>query len=154
MCGPALGVEVDAIVAVVLGVTDPEVEEIVHKQTRPQEFVASALQIRYNNGGTGDGGMSPDTENLMGKANVDPAELRRFARDLTRFNSDLETLIGGLQSRMRELERTWADQEQKRFAQEFEQTVKTLARFLDASGQHAAFLAKKARHIEDYLQQR
>jgi uncharacterized protein YukE len=63
----------------------------------------------------------------MGKANVDPAELRRFARDLTRFNSDLETLIGGLQSRMRELERTWADQEQKRFAQEFEQTVKTLA---------------------------
>jgi len=154
LCGPALGVEVDAIVAVVLGVTDPEVEEIVHKQTRPQEFVASALQIRYNNGGTGDGGMSPDTENLMGKANVDPAELRRFARDLTRFNSDLETLIGGLQSRMRELERTWADQEQKRFAQEFEQTVKTLARFLDASGQHAAFLAKKARHIEDYLQQR
>lgn len=144
----------DAIVAVVLGVIDPEVEEIVHGQTCPQEFVASALQIRYNNGGTGDGGMSPDTENLMGKANVDPAELRRFARDLTRFNSDLETLIGGLQSRMRELERTWADQEQKRFAQEFEQTVKTLARFLDASGQHAAFLAKKARHIEDYLQQR
>ncbi len=90
----------------------------------------------------------------MAKANVDPAELRRFARDLARFNSDLETLIGGLQSRMRELERTWADQEQKRFAQEFEQTVKTLARFLDASAQHSAFLAKKARHIEDYLQQR
>jgi uncharacterized protein YukE len=91
---------------------------------------------------------------FMGKANVDPAELRRFARDLTRFNSELETLIGGLQSRMRELERSWADQEQKRFAQEFDQTVKTLARFLDASAQHAAFLAKKARHIEDYLQQR
>jgi|GEM_PF-146674 uncharacterized protein YukE len=124
------------------------------RPVRPQEFVVSVLQIRYNNRGTGDGGLSPDTENLMGKANVDPAELRRFARDLTRFNSDLETLIGGLQSRMRELERTWADQEQKRFAQEFEQTVKTLARFLDASGQHAAFLAKKARHIEDYLQQR
>jgi len=90
----------------------------------------------------------------MGKANVDPAELRRFARDLARFNSDLETLIGGLQSRMRELERTWADQEQKRFAQEFEQTVKTLSRFLEASAQHASFLMKKASHIEDYLQQR
>ncbi len=90
----------------------------------------------------------------MAKANVDPAELRRFARDLTRFNSELEDLIGGLQTRLRELERTWADQEQKRFADEFEQTVKTLGRFLEASNQHAAFLAKKARHIEDYLQQR
>ena len=90
----------------------------------------------------------------MAKANVDPAELRRFARDLTRFNSELETLIGGLQSRMRDLERSWVDQEQKRFSQEFDQTVKTLGRFLEASSQHAAFLAKKARHVEDYLQQR
>jgi uncharacterized protein YukE len=90
----------------------------------------------------------------MAKANVDPAELRRFARDLTRFNSELEDLIGGLQTRLRELERSWTDQEQKRFADEFEQTVKTLGRFLEASNQHAAFLAKKARHIEDYLQQR
>lgn len=90
----------------------------------------------------------------MAKASVDPAELRRFARDLTRFNSDLETLMAGLQNRLKELERGWTDQEQKRFAQEFEVTVKTLRRFLDASTQHITFLAKKARHIEDYLQQR
>ena len=90
----------------------------------------------------------------MAKASVDPAELRHFARDLTRFNSDLEALMTGLQGRLKELERTWTDQEQKRFAQEFELTVKTLRRFLDASAQHAMFLAKKARHIEDYLQQR
>ncbi len=90
----------------------------------------------------------------MAKANVDPAELRRFARDLTRFNSDLETLLVGLQGRLKELERSWADQEQRRFAQEFELTVKTLRRFLDASTQHVTFLAKKAGHIEDYLQQR
>jgi uncharacterized protein YukE len=90
----------------------------------------------------------------MAKASVDPAELRRFARELTRFNSDLEALMAGLQNRMKELERSWTDQEQKRFAQEFELTVKTLRRFLDASTQHAMFLAKKAGHIEDYLQQR
>jgi uncharacterized protein YukE len=90
----------------------------------------------------------------MAKANVDPAELRRFARDLTRFNSDLEALLVGLQGRLKELERSWADQEQRRFAQEFEVTVKTLRRFLDASTQHVTFLAKKAGHIEDYLQQR
>jgi uncharacterized protein YukE len=90
----------------------------------------------------------------MARAVVDPAELRRFARDLTRLNSDLETLLTGLQGRLKELERTWADQEQRRFTQEFEVTVKTLRRFLDASAQHVTFLAKKAGHIENYLQQR
>ena len=90
----------------------------------------------------------------MAKASVDPGELRRFARDLTRFNSDLENLVAGLQTRLRGLEKSWTDQEQRRFTQEFEQTVKTLSRFLDASTQHAAFLVKKARHIEDYLEQR
>lgn len=89
----------------------------------------------------------------MAKANVDPAELRRFARDLNRFNADLESLMAGLQTRLRGLEKSWMDQEQKRFTQEFEQTMKALARFLDASTQHSAFLTKKARHIEDYLQQ-
>jgi uncharacterized protein YukE len=91
---------------------------------------------------------------IMAKASVDPAELRRFARELTRFNSDLEALMAGLQNRLKELERSWTDQEQKRFTQEFELTVKTLRRFLDASTQHAMFLAKKAGHIDDYLQQR
>ena len=90
----------------------------------------------------------------MAKAHVDPAELRRFARDLTRFNTDLETLLASLQNRLRGLEKSWADQEQRRFTQEFELTMKTLSRFLDTSTQHVTFLTKKARHIEDYLQQR
>ena len=89
----------------------------------------------------------------MARANVDPAELRRFARDLSRFNSELETLTSGLHARLVALERTWNDQEQRRFTQEFEQTTKMLARFLDTSGQHVTFLMNKARHIEDYLQQ-
>lgn len=90
----------------------------------------------------------------MAKANVDPAELRRFARDLNRFNGDLEALLGGLSGRLRGLEKNWSDQEQRRFAQEFEQTMKILSRFLDTSQQHVSFLTKKASHIEAYLQQR
>ena len=90
----------------------------------------------------------------MAKAHVDPAELRRFARDLNRFNSELEALMGGLHSRLLGLEKTWQDQEQRKFAAEFEQTMKTLGRFLDSSGCYVSFLVKKARHIEDYLQQR
>ena len=51
----------------------------------------------------------------MAKANVDPTELRRFARDLSRFNTDLETLMNSLHARLRGLEKTWIDQEQKKF---------------------------------------
>ncbi len=90
----------------------------------------------------------------MGKAHVDPAELRRFAKDLARFSHDLQALMGSLHARLRDLEKTWRDQEQRKFVDEFEQTMRTLARFLEATEQHVAFLQKRAGHIEDYLQQR
>ncbi|HSW46746.1 MAG TPA: WXG100 family type VII secretion target [Phycisphaerae bacterium] len=90
----------------------------------------------------------------MAKAHVDPAELRRFAQDLNRFNNDLESLMGGLHARMRNLESTWRDQEHRKFAEAFEQTMKVLAVFLEASRDHVSFLAKKAGHVEEYLKQR
>ena len=90
----------------------------------------------------------------MSKAHVDPAELRRFAHDLARFNNDLQTLVAGLNARMRNLETTWRDQEQRKFAEAFDQTVKVLANFLENSHQHVSFLGKKAALIEEYLKQR
>ena len=90
----------------------------------------------------------------MAKANVDPAELRRFAQDLNRFNNELQSLVSGLHSRMRNLENTWRDQEQKKFAEEFDQTAKLLGNFLESSQEHVSFLGKKAALIEEYLKQR
>jgi uncharacterized protein YukE len=90
----------------------------------------------------------------MPKAHVDPAELRRFARDLIRFRNDLQALMSGLHGRLRGLEKTWRDQEQRKFAEEFEQTMKTLTRFIESTERHVGFLQKRAGHIEDYLQQR
>ena len=90
----------------------------------------------------------------MAKANVDPAELRRFAQDLNRFNNDLQGLMAGLHGRLRGLEANWHDQEQRKFSEAFEQTAKSLGGFLEASQQHAQFLAKKAALIEEYLKQR
>ena len=90
----------------------------------------------------------------MSKAHVDPAELRRFAQDLNRFNNEMQTLLAGLHGRMRGLEQTWRDQEQKKFSEAFEQTAKGLGNFLEASHQHASFLQKKATLIEEYLKQR
>jgi WXG100 family type VII secretion target len=94
------------------------------------------------------------TEVIMAKAHVDPAELRRFARELARFSSELQALLSGLHSRLRGLERTWRDQEQRKFTEEFEQTMKALARFIESTDRHVTFLQKRAGHIEDYLQQR
>jgi uncharacterized protein YukE len=90
----------------------------------------------------------------MSKAHVDPTELRRFAQDLARFNNELQSLVGGLNSRMRNLESSWRDQEQKKFAEAFETTVKALSKFMEASHEHVVFLGKKATLIEEYLKQR
>jgi uncharacterized protein YukE len=90
----------------------------------------------------------------MAKAHIDPAEVRRFAQELSRFNNDLQTLVSGLNARMRNLEASWRDQEQRKFSEEFDQTVKVLGHFLEASQAHVAFLGKKAALIEEYLKQR
>jgi uncharacterized protein YukE len=91
---------------------------------------------------------------IMGKAAVDPAELRRFAADLNRFNNELQGLVSGLHAKMRALEQTWRDQEQRKFSEAFDQTAKGLGQFLENSHQHVQFLAKKAALIEEYLKQR
>ena len=90
----------------------------------------------------------------MSKANVDPAELRRFAADLNRFNNDLAALLGGLNGRMRGLEASWRDQEQRKFTEAFDQTMKVVGRFVQDSQEHVTFLNKKAAIVEEYLKQR
>ena len=90
----------------------------------------------------------------MSKANVDPAELRRFSADLNRFNNELTGLIAGLHGRLRGLETTWRDQEQKKFSEAFEQTIKVVNKFVADSSQHVGFLNKKAAAAEEYLKQR
>jgi len=90
----------------------------------------------------------------MGKAYVDPAELRRFASDLNRFSAELQHLMAGLTAKLRGLESTWRDQEQKKFVEAFEQTAKALGHFMEASAEHVQFLNKKAALIEEYLKQR
>jgi uncharacterized protein YukE len=90
----------------------------------------------------------------MSKAHVDPVELRRFASDLVRFNNDLAGLVQGLHGRLRGLEATWKDQEQKKFSESFEQAMKVIGKFINESEVHAKSLGKKASVIEEYLKQR
>ena len=87
----------------------------------------------------------------MPKANVDPTELVRFARSLTRFNENLTELTSQLKGQMRRLESTWQDQEQAKFSQEFDDTVRVLTRFSENAEAHAHTLVQKAKHIDAYL---
>lgn len=90
----------------------------------------------------------------MSKAVVDPGELRRFAQDLKRFNGSLLNQMAVMQSRLNELGQSWRDQEHKKFVEEFDLTMKALARYAEATEKHIPFLLRKAEKIEEYLNQR
>jgi len=90
----------------------------------------------------------------MPQAIMDPEQVRRFADELKRFNTDLQDRMSALQSRFSALGDTWQDQEAKKFADEFTQTMKALKKFVEISNQHTPYLLRKAQRIEEYLNQR
>ncbi len=90
----------------------------------------------------------------MPQAIVDPEELRRFAQRLRQFNEQLQQQMATLHAQLRDLGATWRDQEHKKFMEEFEQTLRTLKRFVHATEEHIPFLLRKAERAEEYLQQR
>ncbi len=92
--------------------------------------------------------------NFMAQAIMDPEQVRRFAEELKRFNTDLKDKVVSLQARFAALGDTWQDQEHTKFAEEFKQTMKALKRFVEISNQHTPYLMRKAKRIEEYLNQR
>ncbi len=90
----------------------------------------------------------------MSQAIVDPAELRRFAHQLTQFSVELEERLSTLANQLHNLNASWRDQEHQKFAEEFEHHLKLIARSTEASQEYAPFLLRKAERIEEYLQQK
>ena len=85
----------------------------------------------------------------MPQAIVDPEELRRFAQSLKKFSNDVQERVSSLGAQMVALERISRDQEQKKFSEEFEQHIRTIARFIEVIEQHIPYLHRKADIIED-----
>lgn len=88
----------------------------------------------------------------MAQAVVDPEELRRFASRLKKFNAELQNQTTLLGNQLAALGSTWRDQEHKKFVEQFEQHMKMIGRFTEATDQYIPYLLRKAEHIEDYLQ--
>ncbi|WP_075081244.1 WXG100 family type VII secretion target [Terrimicrobium sacchariphilum] len=90
----------------------------------------------------------------MAQAIMDPEEVRRFARELKRFNDDVTTKASALQAQFAALGSSWQDQEHEKFAEEFLVTMKALRKFVEISENHTPYLLRKAQRIEEYLNQR
>jgi uncharacterized protein YukE len=90
----------------------------------------------------------------MSQAIVDPLELRRFAQNLKKFNTELEERLTSLRAQLHGLGATWRDQEHKKFVEDFEEHMKVIGRYVEVTNEHAPFLLRKADRIEEYLQQR
>jgi WXG100 family type VII secretion target len=88
----------------------------------------------------------------MSRAVVDPEELRRFASDLKRFNTEVQAQITSIQRRFVKLGETWQDQEQAKFAETFEKAMMSMSKFVEASDKHIPLLLRKAQKIQDYLE--
>ena len=87
----------------------------------------------------------------MDKADIDPHEPRRFAEDLRKFNDGLQSAVSILSGRITTLAPASRDQEEQKFAEEFEQTLKVLQRLMKSSEEHIPFLLRKADRIDDVL---
>jgi len=89
----------------------------------------------------------------MNQAIVDPAELRRFAQTLRRFNEELSEKSAALNGQLNSLAQTWRDKEHLKFAEDFTGNIKDLARFVESNESYIPYLVRKAQLIEEYLQQ-
>ena len=85
---------------------------------------------------------------------MDPEKVRRFAEELHGFNGELQNRMGSLQARFAGLGDTWQDQEHEKFAEEFQQIMKALKRFVELANEQTPYLLRKAQRIEEYLNQR
>ena len=90
----------------------------------------------------------------MAKAVVDPHELRRFAAELKRFSGNLQAELLGIHRQFKRLGESWRDQEQAKFAEEFERMVQALSKFAELSDKQVPLLLRKAEAIQNYLDQR
>lgn len=87
----------------------------------------------------------------MSRAVVDPDHLRQFASSLHRFSEELRSQSTGLASQMNQLEQTWRDEQQRKFAEEFEDSMRQIQRFIQSSEKHVPYLMRKAEQVDAYL---
>ena len=90
----------------------------------------------------------------MSQAIVDPEDIILFAQELRDLNSEFHQRLTTVKGKMDQLGDTWRDQEQEKFAAEFDQTIQVLVHFMDVVEEQIPFLMRKAEAARTYLDQR
>lgn len=86
---------------------------------------------------------------MSGAVHANPADLRKFAKDLRRVSEEVKQLSNGLVKTMNSLD--WNDQVKKRIEGDVTQVVKGLQKFSDRlNSEHARTVEKKASELEAY----
>ncbi|MGC6441593.1 MAG: WXG100 family type VII secretion target [Rubripirellula sp.] len=87
----------------------------------------------------------------MNQAIVDPEHLRQFASHLNRFAEEMKQQSTILGSQLNQLEQTWRDEQQRKFASEFAGQMQQLSKLVQATEEHIPYLLRKAEQIDAYL---
>ena len=90
----------------------------------------------------------------MPQAVADPEALKRFAQQLQNFTQTIQTGQTVLTAQLNALGDTWRDQEHEKFLTAFQELKIMVQRFTAAATEHVPFLHRKAKRIEEYLQQK
>lgn len=90
----------------------------------------------------------------MPQAIGDPEEIIKFARALKAFSESLKSGSAQIKTAKARLGESWRDQENQKFAAEFDRTMVTLAQFIALAEKQVPFLQKKAERLQEYLNQR
>ncbi|WP_146394182.1 WXG100 family type VII secretion target [Planctomycetes bacterium CA13] len=87
----------------------------------------------------------------MSKAVADPDHLRQFAAHLHRFAEEMKQNSASLASQMNQLEQTWRDEQQRKFADEFTVQLRQFSKLIKATEEHVPYLMRKAEQLDAYL---
>ena len=87
----------------------------------------------------------------MNQAIVDPEQLRQFAAHMHRFAEEMKQRSTGLSTQMNQLEQTWRDEQQRKFAEEFTAQMRQLTRLIQTTEQHVPYLMRKAEQTTSNL---
>lgn len=87
----------------------------------------------------------------MNQAVVDPEHLRQFASHLHRFSEEMQQQSSVLVAQLNQLEQTWRDEQQRKFASDFSTQIQQLSKLIQSTEQHIPYLLRKAEQIDAYL---
>jgi len=88
------------------------------------------------------------------QAIVNPDDVLKFRTHLKNYTEELRNKSSSLRGQLKQLGETWRDHEHAKFRQEFEQTMKAIQKFLEATNQYIPFLERKAAAAKTYLETR